>query len=581
MGLHRQKGQYWNPLPGRTSLQRLLEPESPGVPSQRFHRGKQRAPKKAAPQCIKEWFRGPKSCLERLRESDLIDILIHFEVGESTQLGILISIDTRDRTILTRRELFPIEGELETFDFPVSPLRLNPSPISSFTPFSVPPQSLEMGDANDNDNGQGPMLIPLKDHMFPKITNRASCIVLPPTTGQFKLINVLINSLPKFSKGEDENPYAHVRDFDDLMFLQKYRNENKMEAMKLVLFPFSLLGKAKSWLQALRPKSITSFEMLTEDFYKKFFSFEKTETLRMAILRITQLHGESLKNYLERYMGLILQCPHQGIDSWVLSRNIYDRLDAETKRTVESFCLGKFTDKDDVEGLDFLEEMAEKLQTLGTMGETDIQEKGANAFGVGSNSNSEATLTAILRKIESLEIGKNKMSVKTPIFHAEMQACAACDDIGHYTQDCPLIHEIRETKKDQVNMFYQKPSSFPYNQSHHQGNSSGRNNSNNYSGRHYYQGSNSNQNQGSVSFTPNHQPFQQNTPYIPPQNRKPSSDDDIQPLLQSNNQLMQQFMQMNQQSMSRIETSIAQLTSGLSTRDKGTFPSQTLPNPKD
>ncbi|KAF6177016.1 hypothetical protein GIB67_040914 [Kingdonia uniflora] len=130
-------------------------------------------------------------------------------------------------------------------------------------------------------------------------------------------------------------------------------------------------------------------------------------------------------------------------------------------------------------------------------------------------------------------------------------------------------------------MFHQKPSSFPYNQSHHQGNSSGMNNSNNYSGRPYYQGSNSNQNKGGVSFTPNHQPFQQNTPYVSPQNRNPSSDDGIQALLQSNNQLMQQFMQMNQQSMSQIEASIAQLASGLSTRDKGTFPSQTQPNPKD
>ncbi|KAF6138850.1 hypothetical protein GIB67_018581 [Kingdonia uniflora] len=326
------EGQYWNPHPGRTSLQRLLEPEILGVPSQQFH-----------------W-----------------DISIHFEVGESTQLEILISIDTRDCTILTRRELFPVEGEFETFDFPVSPLRLNPSPISLFTPFSVPPQSLEMGDANDNKNGQGPMRIPFKDHMFPKMTNRASCIVLPPTTGQFELRNALINSLPKLLGGEDENPYAHVRDFDDLMFLQKYRNVNEIEAMKLVLLPFSLLWKAKSWLQALRPKSITR-----------------------------------------------------------------------------------------------------------------------------------------------------------------------------------------------------------------------RNNSNDYSGRPYYQGSNSNQNQGGVSFTPNHQPFQQNTPYVPPQNRKPSSDDGIQALLQSNNQLMQQFMQMNQQSMSRIKISIAQLASGLSTRDKCTFPSQTQPNPKD
>ncbi|KAF6136426.1 hypothetical protein GIB67_019309 [Kingdonia uniflora] len=130
---------------------------------------------------MKEWFRGPRCRLERLRESDFIDIPIYFEVGESTQLEILISFNTKDCTNLTRRKLFPVE-------------------------------------------------------------DCTSYIVLPPTTGKFEFRITLINSLPKFFGGKNENPYTHVRNFDDLMFLQKYRNENAMEAIKLALFPFSLLG---------------------------------------------------------------------------------------------------------------------------------------------------------------------------------------------------------------------------------------------------------------------------------------------------------------------------------------------------
>ncbi|KAF6155634.1 hypothetical protein GIB67_034729 [Kingdonia uniflora] len=172
---------------------------------------------------MKECFRVPEYRLERPRESDLMDIPIHFELGESAHQEIPISIDTRDQTNQTCRELFPVEDELEAFAFHVFPLRLDPSPISSLNPFSFPPQLFEMGDVHENENNNDPKPVrdPLKDHMFPKMTNYVLCIVLPPTTGKFELRNALINSLPNLLGGEDENLYAHVQDFDDLMFLQR------------------------------------------------------------------------------------------------------------------------------------------------------------------------------------------------------------------------------------------------------------------------------------------------------------------------------------------------------------------------
>ncbi|XP_026450681.1 uncharacterized protein LOC113350774 [Papaver somniferum] len=96
--------------------------------------------------------------------------------------------------------------------------------------------------------------------------------------------------LPVFRGVDAENPYHHVRDFEDICGNLRF-NQMPEESLKLRLFPFSLKEKAKSWLHALQPQSIRtwdSWEDLTKEFFKKIFPNHKTATIRQIAEKTQQ-----------------------------------------------------------------------------------------------------------------------------------------------------------------------------------------------------------------------------------------------------------------------------------------------------
>lgn len=136
-------------------------------------------------------------------------------------------------------------------------------------------------DSPDQPETMGDEVIPprsLKDYMYPTRTSQSSCIVLPETVGHFELKARTIRMLPVFREVDAENPYHHVRDFEEICGTLRF-NQLTEESLKLRLFPFSLKEKGKSWLYALRPQSIRSWDELTKEFFKKFFPNHKTATI--------------------------------------------------------------------------------------------------------------------------------------------------------------------------------------------------------------------------------------------------------------------------------------------------------------
>ncbi|WP_193450506.1 retrotransposon gag family protein, partial [Streptomyces plicatus] len=203
-----------------------------------------------------------------------------------------------------------------------------------------------------------PQVVTLRDYMYPTRTTQPSCITLPTSNATFELKSGLIQMLPVFRGMDQENPYQHVREFEDICGTMKY-NQLSEESLKLRLFPFSLKEKAKAWLYALQAGSITSWGALVETFYKKFYSKQKTASIRQALNSFHQLEGETMYNYLERFKDLLLQCPHHGFEKIRMVQIMYEGLDYPTKQMVESFCNGKFTQKTADDAWTFLEETAE------------------------------------------------------------------------------------------------------------------------------------------------------------------------------------------------------------------------------
>ena len=104
------------------------------------------------------------------------------------------------------------------------------------------------GNFSEHENDQGlqnlheqPMT--LRDFMHPTRTRSPSCIVFPPDASRFNFKSDIIQLLPTFHGFEYENPYLHLREFEEVCNTCTDQN-CRINIIRLKFFPFSLKDKA-------------------------------------------------------------------------------------------------------------------------------------------------------------------------------------------------------------------------------------------------------------------------------------------------------------------------------------------------
>ena len=76
-----------------------------------------------------------------------------------------------------------------------------------------------------------------RDYMNPTRTSARSCIIFPPDDSYFNFKPDIIQLLPSFHGLDIENPYLHLREFEEVC--NTYNNLNcSMNTINLKLFPF-------------------------------------------------------------------------------------------------------------------------------------------------------------------------------------------------------------------------------------------------------------------------------------------------------------------------------------------------------
>ena len=95
----------------------------------------------------------------------------------------------------------------------------------------------------------------LRDFMHPTRTGSPSCIIFPPDALRFNFKLSIIQLMPTFHSFKSENPYLHLREFEEVCNTCTDQNCS-MNIIRLKFFPFSLKDKGKTWLQNLRSGSI-------------------------------------------------------------------------------------------------------------------------------------------------------------------------------------------------------------------------------------------------------------------------------------------------------------------------------------
>nr|GEV07362.1 hypothetical protein [Tanacetum cinerariifolium] len=143
----------------------------------------------------------------------------------------------------------------------------------------------------------------------------AEAIVVPPILAeQFELKHSLINMMTseQFFGLEKDNTYDHVRWFNKITSTTKYKDVPN-SVIKLILFPFSLAGAARRWLEKQPPRSITTWDDLVSKFINEFFPPSRTTNLRNEISNFQQKFDESFHEAWERYKDLLQKSPQDAL----------------------------------------------------------------------------------------------------------------------------------------------------------------------------------------------------------------------------------------------------------------------------
>nr|GFA93149.1 reverse transcriptase domain-containing protein [Tanacetum cinerariifolium] len=139
-------------------------------------------------------------------------------------------------------------------------------------------------------------------------------IVIPEIAAtNFELKHSLINLVQnkQFFGHEKEDPHAHLRYFNKITSTMRVSNvPNSM--IKLMLFPFSLEGAARIWLEKEPPRSILTWDDLVSKFINQFFPPSKTTNLRNEITRFQQRFDESFSEAWDHFNDQLRACPHHG-----------------------------------------------------------------------------------------------------------------------------------------------------------------------------------------------------------------------------------------------------------------------------
>jgi len=98
-----------------------------------------------------------------------------------------------------------------------------------------------------------------------------------------------------------------------------------MDNICLRLFPFSLLGKAKTWFYTYK-EAFNTWDACSNAFLVKYFPMGKTYALRNRIFNFEQLQEEIVPEAWEHLREYFAACPHHSMEEWLIIQNYFHGL---------------------------------------------------------------------------------------------------------------------------------------------------------------------------------------------------------------------------------------------------------------
>ncbi|GJR92298.1 reverse transcriptase domain-containing protein [Tanacetum coccineum] len=183
----------------------------------------------------------------------------------------------------------------------------------------APPAFVEPFNLEEPIENPAPPVVPMADNRTMAQLLQAptegyeDAIVIPEINANFELKHGLINLVQnkQFFGHDKEDPHAHIRYFNKITSTMRFP-DIPSTSIKLMLFPFSLEGSARIWLEKEPPRSILTWDDLVSKFINQLFPLSKRTNLRNEITRFQQRFDESFYEAWDRFNDLLRACPHHG-----------------------------------------------------------------------------------------------------------------------------------------------------------------------------------------------------------------------------------------------------------------------------
>ncbi|GJZ50476.1 reverse transcriptase domain-containing protein [Tanacetum coccineum] len=419
-------------------------------------------------------------------------------------------------------------------------------------------------------------------------------IIVPAITADnFKLKHGLLTLVQnkQFFGLDKEDPHAHIRYFNKITSTLKFPNVLNT-SIKLMLFPFSLEGAARIWLEKEPPRSIFTWDDLVSKFINQFFPPSKTTNLRNEITSFRQRFDESFSEAWDRFKDLLRACPHHGFSELHQLDTFYNALNSNDQDSLNSAAGGNFLDKMPRDCLAIIESKSKVRYSR----DKAIVAKVSTSSSTPGVSPDVAELKDMVR---ALLLDKKNQSQAPVTVKVIEESCVTCGG-AHSYRNCPAtdgnvyrdniqeyVSQAAAVNYNQGNTGYRppmvanqiRPPGFPPVQNNQ---NNQRNNQNRYN-----QNRGNNYNQGPIYQPPAYQaPAYQAPAYqAPTPQTQGVSKDDFQNYIKANDAVTKNMQDQSQTMQNQLTNLTEMLTKFMnanfaSTSGSGSLPSNTVSNPR-
>ncbi|CAM8921953.1 unnamed protein product [Rhodiola kirilowii] len=368
---------------------------------------------------------------------------------------------------------------------------------------------------------------PVGDYMTPTLEGNGSAIMPPDEDAfDFDVKSSLVHMVTHDQYQGVGNPSTHLANFQEYCRTYKPRNV-PVEYVYLKLFPSSLYGDAKEWLQNQEPGTFRTWDHLANSFLNKFFPPSRTKKFIDYILTFSQRDNELFHQAYDRFKHYLKECPHHNFRKADLMRYFYLGMNKEAKNQLDTASGGAIMELPASQGF----KIVDKIATNSDRYQGVDHKKMGKPRDDSSNCALKDQMADLTKKVENMISMVNCVEATKAKADKEkipaQQACFLCASTRHSTKNCPEgryeddddgyeeAHYVNQQRNYASNpnpttRNYEPPQRRMSNEPNFAPKPQGQGN---YQGTYQRQGYGSNQNQGQASYSTQGQGSNQNSQY--------------------------------------------------------------------